>query len=169
MAVPIIGLMIFLHFCYKNKVPVDFLTRHAYTGKPPQYTPHFVYQDVHPIEYMLNEFKSVREKVRNSPFPDLPIHITEFNSSYHPLCPIHDTPFNAAYLARVLSEAGDYVDSFFVIGHLAMCSRKQMFQGQSFMAVLALLHLIIFQNQFFICLPSLMLWETRYSIEMNIY
>lgn len=93
-------------------MPVDFLTRHAYTGKPPQYTPHFVYQDVHPIEYMLNEFKSVREKVRNSPFPDLPIHITEFNSSYHPLCPIHDTPFNAAYLARVLSEAGDYVDSF---------------------------------------------------------
>jgi len=28
------------------------------------------------------------------------------------LCPIHDTPFNAAYLARILSEGGDYVDSF---------------------------------------------------------
>lgn len=102
----------FLNFCYEKNVPVDFLTRHAYTGKPPIYTPHFVYQDVHPIEYMLNEFKTVREMVKNSPFPNLPIHITEFNSSYHPLCPIHDTPFNAAYLARILSEGGDYVDSF---------------------------------------------------------
>lgn len=102
----------FLNFCHKNNVPVDFLTRHAYTAKPPQYTPHFVYQELHPIDYMLNEFKTVREMVKNSPYPDLPIHITEFNSSYHPLCPVHDTPFNAAYLARVLSEGGDYVDSF---------------------------------------------------------
>lgn len=102
----------FLNFCHKNNVPVDFVSRHAYTAKQPEYTPHLVYQDVHPIDYMLNEFKTVREQVKNSPFPDLPIHITEYNSSYHPLCPIHDTPFNAAYLARVLSEGGDYVDSF---------------------------------------------------------
>lgn len=61
---------------------------------------------------MLNEFKTVRQMVKNSPFPHLPIHITEFNSSYHPLCPIHDTPLNAAYLARILSEGGDWVDSF---------------------------------------------------------
>lgn len=102
----------FLNFCYKNNVSVDFVTRHAYTAKPPTYTPHFVYHDLHPIDYMLNEFKMVREQVKNSPFPNLPIHITEYNSSYHPLCPVHDTPFNAAYLARILSEGGDYVDSF---------------------------------------------------------
>ncbi|ADQ47207.1 Xylan 1,4-beta-xylosidase [Caldicellulosiruptor kronotskyensis 2002] len=102
----------FLNFCYKNNVPVDFVTRHAYTAKPPTYTPHFVYHDLHPIDYMLNEFKMVREQIKNSPFPNLPIHITEYNSSYHPLCPVHDTPFNAAYLARILSEGGYYVDSF---------------------------------------------------------
>jgi xylan 1,4-beta-xylosidase len=102
----------FLNFCYKNNVPVDFVTRHSYTAKTPEYTPHFAYHDVNPIDYMIREFREVRNQVKNSPFPNLPIHITEYNSSYNPLCPIHDTPFNAAYLARVLSEGGDYVDSF---------------------------------------------------------
>lgn len=43
---------------------------------------------------------------------DMPLHITEFNSSYVPLCPVHDTDFNAAYIARILSEAGEYADSY---------------------------------------------------------
>ena len=45
-------------------------------------------------------------------WPDLPVHITEFNSSYRPDNPIHDTAFHAAYLAPVLAGGGDLVDSF---------------------------------------------------------
>jgi xylan 1,4-beta-xylosidase len=102
----------FLDFCFKEKVPVDFVSRHAYTSKEAQRTPHLVYQEMNPITCMLEEFKSVREMIKASPFSELPFHITEYNSSYHPQNPVHDTTFNAAYLARILSEGGDYVDSF---------------------------------------------------------
>ncbi|WP_163193461.1 GH39 family glycosyl hydrolase [Clostridium thermarum] len=102
----------FLEFCHRENVPVDFVSRHAYTTKEAQRTPHLVYQETNPITYMLDEFKTVRGMIKESPFPDLPFHITEYNSSYHPQNPVHDTPFNAAYLARILSEGSDYVDSF---------------------------------------------------------
>lgn len=102
----------FLEFCHKEQVPVDFVSRHAYTSaRPAKYSPHLVYQQIKKNNYMLRELKTVREIINNSPFPDLPFHITEFNTSWCPLNPIHDTVFNAAYLARILSEASDYVDS----------------------------------------------------------
>ena len=102
----------FLKFCHEGNVPLDFVTRHAYTSKPPQTTPHFYYQELHENTYMLGEFKQVREIIDQSPLPKLPFHITEYNTSWHPLNPVHDTALNAAYLCRILSEGGDYVDSF---------------------------------------------------------
>lgn len=103
----------FLNFCHRENVPVDFVSRHAYTSKPPKKrTPDYTYQDLHPNTDMLEQFKAVRERVDASPFPHLPLHITEYNTSYSPINPVHDTPLNAAYLARILSEGGDVVDSF---------------------------------------------------------
>lgn len=102
----------FLKFCHDESVPVDFVTRHAYTSKAPDITPHFWYQELHDITYMLKEFKEVRGMIDRSPLPKLPFHITEYNSSWHPLNPVHDTAYNAAYISRVLSEGADYVDSF---------------------------------------------------------
>lgn len=61
---------------------------------------------------MLQQFEEVRGLIKKSAFSDLPFHITEYNTSYSPINPVHDTPLNAAYLARILSEGGDYVDSF---------------------------------------------------------
>ncbi len=103
----------FLNFCYQHKAPIDFLSRHAYTSSQPMVrTSHFLYQEIWECDYMLNEFKTVRQMIKDSPFPELPFHITEYNTSWHPLNPVHDTVFNAAYLARILSEGGDHVDSF---------------------------------------------------------
>ncbi|HBF37365.1 MAG TPA: xylan 1,4-beta-xylosidase [Firmicutes bacterium] len=102
----------FLNFCHNEKVPVDFVTRHAYTSKAPEVTPHFYYQKLHNSTYMLDEFKQIRELIDQSPIPKLPLHITEYNSSWHPHNPVHDTAFNGAYMARILSGGGDYVDSF---------------------------------------------------------
>jgi xylan 1,4-beta-xylosidase len=103
----------FLDYCNKENVPVDFVSRHLYSSKQPKlYTHELVYQDLTEPSDMLEELKSVREMINNSPFPQLPFHITEYNTSYTPLNPIHDTCLNAAYLARVISEAGDIVDSF---------------------------------------------------------
>lgn len=103
----------FLNFCYTEKAPVDFVSRHAYTSSQPiAKSPHLMYQYIWETDYMLNEFKNVRQMIKNSPFPELPFHITEYNTSWHPLNPVHDTAFNAAYLAQIISEGGDHVDSF---------------------------------------------------------
>jgi xylan 1,4-beta-xylosidase len=103
----------FLDFCRKEQAPVDFVSRHAYTSSQPvSVSPHLLYQEIWDSDYMINEFRSVREMIRKSPFPDLPFYITEYNTSWHPLNPIHDTVFNAAYLAGIISEGGDYADIF---------------------------------------------------------
>ncbi len=102
----------FLEFCHKENLPLDFVTRHAYTSKSPEITPHFYYQELHDVTYMLNEFKKVRELIDQSPLPGLSFHITEYNTSWSPLNPVHDTALNAAYIARILSEGGDYLHSF---------------------------------------------------------
>ncbi|MED3648072.1 xylan 1,4-beta-xylosidase [Halalkalibacterium halodurans] len=103
----------FLQFCHKEEVPVDFVSRHAYTSaKPHKVTPDYYYQELYENTHMLDELKSVKELIQQSPFPNLPFHITEYNTSYSPINPVHDTVLNAAYLARILSEAGDIVDSF---------------------------------------------------------
>ncbi|WP_329604028.1 GH39 family glycosyl hydrolase [Clostridium hydrogenum] len=102
----------FLEFCDKEKVPLDFVSRHAYTADVGEKTPHFTYQEIFPQEHMFDELKSVRKIIDGTKFKGLPFHITEYNTSYDPRNPVHDTAFNAAYICRVLSEAGDYVNSF---------------------------------------------------------
>lgn len=103
----------FLEFCKEENAPVDFVSRHAYTSRAPhKVTPDYYYQELADNTKMLDEFKKVRGLIDESPFPDLPFHITEYNTSYSPINPVHDTTLNAAYLARILSEGGDYVDSF---------------------------------------------------------
>ena len=103
----------FLEFCKKENAPVDFVSRHLYSAHLPKVQTHeLCYQDLKEPEEMLKELQSVRQMIDNSPFPHLPFHITEYNTSYNPLNPVHDTCLNAAYLARIISEAGDIVDSF---------------------------------------------------------
>ncbi|MFL0253235.1 GH39 family glycosyl hydrolase [Clostridium neuense] len=102
----------FLKFCDTENAPLDFVSRHAYTSTVGEKTPHFTYQEIMPQEHMFDELKSVRKMIDETKFKRLPFHITEYNTSYHPLNPVHDTAFNAAYICRILSEAGDYVNSF---------------------------------------------------------
>src|SRR5690554_3681165 len=53
---------------------------------------------------MIDELKETRRIMNDYPeIAQMPLHITEFNSSYSPLCPVHDTDFNAAFIARILS------------------------------------------------------------------
>ncbi|MGP4041465.1 GH39 family glycosyl hydrolase [Gracilibacillus sp. D59] len=103
----------FLTFCKNENVPVDFVSRHAYTSRPPhKVTADYYYQELAEPDKMLHEFKNVRQMIKESEYSDLPFHITEYNTSYSPINPVHDTTLNAAYLAKILSEGGDYVDSF---------------------------------------------------------
>ncbi len=102
----------FLAFVKAKGLPLDFFTRHLYTGQPgKRQTPEFFYQALSTPQTPIDELRSVRERIDRAGFPGLEIHITEFNTSYNPLCPVHDTPLNAAYLARLLSQAGDFVET----------------------------------------------------------
>ncbi|MFG2042867.1 glycosyl hydrolase [Dactylosporangium sp. NPDC048998] len=102
----------FAEFVTDRSVPIDFVSRHAYTSGPAQHVPFGVYQTLQPAEHLLEQFAQPRRQLAGTALAGLPVHITEFNSSYRPDNPIHDTAFHAAYLAPVLARGGDLVDSF---------------------------------------------------------
>lgn len=102
----------FAAFAAAREVPVDFVSRHAYTSGPAQHVPFGVHQTLGPAQGLLDQFGQPRRALKNTGLAHLPVHITEFNSSYRPDNPIHDTAFHAAYLAPVVAAGGEYADSF---------------------------------------------------------
>jgi xylan 1,4-beta-xylosidase len=102
----------FAEFVSVRSVPVDFVSKHAYTSGPAQHVPFGTHQTLVPASSLLEQFAAPRERLRGSGLEGLPVHITEFNSSYRPDNPVHDTAFHAAYLAPVLAGGGELVDSF---------------------------------------------------------
>lgn len=102
----------FAEYVTGRELPVDFVSRHAYTTGPAQHVPFGTYQTLHDPQSLLEQFDAPRRHLAGTPLAGLPVHITEFNSSYRPDNPIHDTAYNAAYLAPVLAAGGDLVDSF---------------------------------------------------------
>ncbi|GKQ37570.1 xylan 1,4-beta-xylosidase [Streptomyces sp. A012304] len=102
----------FVEFTAAHDVPVDFVSRHAYTSGPARHVPFGVHQTLDPADRLLDQFATPRRQLSDTRYAELPVHITEFNSSYRPDNPVHDTAFHAAYLAPVLAAGGDLVDSF---------------------------------------------------------
>lgn len=102
----------FIEHVERRDLPCDFFSTHAYTSGPPSSIPFGVYQTLRPADDLLRQFAVPRQTLSGTSKAGLPVHITEFNSSYRPDNPIHDTAFHAAYLAPVLARGGDLVDSF---------------------------------------------------------
>ncbi|WP_433202589.1 GH39 family glycosyl hydrolase [Dactylosporangium sp. CS-047395] len=105
-------LLRFADFVADRSVPIDFVSRHAYTSGPAQPVPFLSYQTLRPAAALLEQFGAPRKALAGTALDGLPVHITEFSSSYRPDNPIHDTAFHAAYLAPVVAAAGELVDSF---------------------------------------------------------
>jgi xylan 1,4-beta-xylosidase len=102
----------FTEFVTANNLPCDFFSAHAYSSGPAQHIPFGVYQTLYPPSDLLEQFARPAQALRGTALESIPVHITEFNTSYHPLNPIHDTAYNSAYLAPVLAGGGELVDSF---------------------------------------------------------
>ncbi|MER5990837.1 GH39 family glycosyl hydrolase [Streptomyces viridosporus] len=102
----------FAEFAERRDVPVDFVSRHAYTSGPARHVPFGVHQTLAPASALLDQFAEPRRTLAGTRLAGLPVHITEFNSSYRPDNPVHDTAFHAAYLAPVVAAGGDHADSF---------------------------------------------------------
>ena len=103
----------FMDFVSKEKIPVDFVTRHHYTTEFPDHVGHYGYAELQSDEAGFANLKTTRHIIDSHPeYKGLQIHITEFNTSYIPNCPLHDTNQNAAYIAKQLSCLGDGNESY---------------------------------------------------------
>jgi xylan 1,4-beta-xylosidase len=103
----------FLDFIRDNKVPLDFVTRHAYGTELPEINGHYVYQKLRPPQGFMAEPEGSREIIDSYPeFKGMEMHLTEFNTSYCPTNPLHDTNLNAASIANLLSKLGDSCASY---------------------------------------------------------
>ncbi|MDR2895202.1 MAG: hypothetical protein LBV30_00885 [Propionibacteriaceae bacterium] len=103
----------FGEFVLAHGTPVDFISGHAYSSGEAQHIPFGCYQTLEPPQWLLNQFADPARMLAGlGDLAQLPVHITEFNTSYRPDNPIHDTAYNAAYLAPVLAQGGELVDSF---------------------------------------------------------
>ena len=103
----------FLTFCRDEKLPLDFVTRHAYMGNTPERKGRYLYHEMRAVEDTYEEMKGTREIIDSFPeYRGMDMHITEFNTSYNPFCPIHDTNLNAVYIAGLLACLGDMAASY---------------------------------------------------------
>ncbi len=103
----------FLTFCRDEKLPVDFLTRHAYMGETPEHKYRYLYHTMRTVDSIMEEMQATRDIIDSFPeYAGMEMHVTEFNTSYHPFCPIHDTNYNAALIAGLLSRMGDVCASY---------------------------------------------------------
>ena len=103
----------FMQFVSKEKLKIDFITRHHYTSEFPEKIGHYDYIKLMNAEDGFKNLQITRDIVDKYPeYKGLPIHITEFNTSYTPKGVIHDTNLNAAFLAQQLSRLGDMNESY---------------------------------------------------------
>ena len=103
----------FLKLCKKEGIRPDRITRHHYTVDFPERIGHYDYSKLEDSEMRFDNLKSTRDIVDSfEEFRGLPIHLTEFSTSYTPKGVIHDTNINAAYLARQLSRLGDVNEAY---------------------------------------------------------
>lgn len=98
----------FMEYCRENKIAVDFVTRHHYTIEQPECVGHYDYVKLMDAEEGFANLRTSRDIIDSfAEYKNLPIHITEFNTSYTPNSVIHDTNLNAAFIAHQLSRLGD--------------------------------------------------------------
>ena len=103
----------FMKFITNKNLDVDFITRHHYTTGDHKQVGHYTYAALEDPEFRFNNLHRTREIVDSyEKYRGLPIHITEYNTSYSPDNVIHDTNLNAAYLAHHLSRLGDDNESY---------------------------------------------------------
>jgi xylan 1,4-beta-xylosidase len=96
-----------------NKVPLDFISTHTY-GVNQGFLDEFgttgtvLSKDEGAIS---NDVMKNRREIGASALPKLPLHYTEWSSSYTPADPTHDSYHQAAYILQKLKQTGDAAQS----------------------------------------------------------
>jgi len=94
-------------------VPVDFVTTHTY-GVNGGFFDEYGHDDnkLSPDpNSVVGDVRRVREQVNASSMPGLPVHFTEWSTSYNPRDPIHDAYLSAAFVLDKLKKTEGAVQS----------------------------------------------------------
>ncbi|HLK15901.1 MAG TPA: hypothetical protein VKT78_13940 [Fimbriimonadaceae bacterium] len=103
----------FIRYCAESKSPVDFITTHTYgvdVGFLDEFGGRGTVLSKSP-EAIVGDVKRVRQQIKDSAMPSLPLHFTEWSSSYTPADPVHDSYVSAPYILEKLTAAAPYADS----------------------------------------------------------
>ncbi len=94
----------FLAYAKRNGTPIDFITTHTYGVQGGFLDPDGksdVKLDPSP-DAIVGDVRRVHQQIAASPFPNLPLYITEWSTSYTPADPVHDSYISAAYILNKL-------------------------------------------------------------------
>jgi xylan 1,4-beta-xylosidase len=102
-----------INFTTQNCTPLDFITTHDYGVSGRGFDENGVQQ-----LYLITEpeaitagVRDVRAQIKSSSQPDLPLHYTEWSTSYSPRDPVHDSYISAPYILSKLKGSEGYADS----------------------------------------------------------
>jgi xylan 1,4-beta-xylosidase len=102
-----------IDFAAKNKSPLDFITTHDYGVNG-------IGLDENGVQKLfldtsqtaiIGGVKDVNKQIKSSAMPDLPLHYTEWSSSYSPRDPVHDSYISAPYILSKLKGSQGFIDS----------------------------------------------------------
>jgi xylan 1,4-beta-xylosidase len=102
-----------IEFANQNKAPLDFITTHDYGVKGIGFDDEGkqkLFLDIDPNAIM-GGVKEVNSKIKASSMPNLPLHYTEWSSSYSPRDPVHDSYISAPYILSKLKGSEGFADS----------------------------------------------------------
>jgi xylan 1,4-beta-xylosidase len=101
----------FIAWCAERDLPIDFVSTHLYPtdfafGADGKGVPITRYADA-----TFDDLTLLRELLKNSPYPDAEVHITEWSTSPSARDFIHDTLFAATYITRAYLKCASLADS----------------------------------------------------------
>lgn len=102
-----------IDFAAKNKVPLDFIATHDYGVKGiglDEKGVQKLFLDTDQTA-IISGVKEVNKQITSSAMPNLPLHYTEWSSSYSQVDPVHDSYVSAPYIISRLKGSEGFIDS----------------------------------------------------------
>ena len=102
-----------IKFATKNHVPLDFISTHDYgvRGIGVDETGTQQLSLITEPDAIIGGVKDVRNEITSSSLPGLPLHYTEWSTSYSPRDPVHDSYISAPYILSKLKGVEGRADS----------------------------------------------------------
>lgn len=102
-----------IDFATKNNVPIDFISTHDYGVKGIGFDSdgkQKLFLDTS-SDAIIGNVRQVKQQIITSAKPTLPLHYTEWSTSYSPRDPVHDSYLSAPYILSKLKGTEGFADS----------------------------------------------------------